>query len=267
MIPLELLRKTSNHIVNIDENILQTFNSEYDDIIIGQESVKTKVLQAIYPLMSDGQRKPVVVLFFGDTGIGKTETANYLAKLLKGQLMRKQFSMYQNNEFANYLFGGSNNEGSFAKDLLDRDCNVILLDEFDKANPVFHSAFYQLFDEGIFEDKNYRVNLDYSIIICTSNYKTEDEIVEHLGSAIFNRFDAVIHFEDLTIPAKEKITDKIIHQTSEEYKKKAICLDEMILQRLRSAAIQCSNVREIKRLIKNTFSLYAVRKLCDKKEV
>lgn len=251
----------------IDENILQTFNSKYDDIIIGQESVKTKVLQAIYPLMSDSQRKPVVVLFFGDTGIGKTETANYLAKLLKGQLMRKQFSMYQNNEFANYLFGGSNNEGSFAKDLLDRDCNVILLDEFDKANPVFHSAFYQLFDEGIFEDKNYRVNLDYSIIICTSNYKTEDEIVEHLGSAIFNRFDAVIHFEDLTIPAKEKITDKIIHQTSEEYKKKEICLDEMILQRLRSAAIQCSNVREIKRLVKNTFSLYAVRKLCDKKDV
>ena len=265
--PSGIIEEDQQPYCKIDENILQTFNSEYDDIIIGQESVKTKVLQAIYPLMSDSQRKPVVVLFFGDTGIGKTETANYLAKLLKGQLMRKQFSMYQNNEFANYLFGGSNNEGSFAKDLLDRDCNVILLDEFDKANPVFHSAFYQLFDEGIFEDKNYRVNLDYSVIICTSNYKTEDEIVEHLGSAIFNRFDAVIHFEDLTIPAKEKITDKIIHQTSEEYRKKAICLDEMILQRLRLAAIQCSNVREIKRLIKNTFSLYAVRKLCDKEEV
>ena len=41
--------------------------------------------------------------------------------------------MYQNNEFANYLFGGKYNEKSFAKDLIARDSNVILLDEFDKA--------------------------------------------------------------------------------------------------------------------------------------
>ena len=50
--------------------------------------------------------------------------------------------MYQNNEFANYLFGGKYNEKSFAKDLIVRDSNVILLDEFDKAYAVFHSAFY-----------------------------------------------------------------------------------------------------------------------------
>ena len=29
----------------------------------------------------------------------------------------------------------------FAKDLIARDSNVILLDEFDKAYSVFHSAF------------------------------------------------------------------------------------------------------------------------------
>ncbi len=68
-----------------------------------------------------------------------------------------------------------------------------MLDEFDKANPVFHSAFYQLFDEGVYEDQNHKVNLDYVIIICTSNYKTESEIKEQLGTPIFNRFDAVIH--------------------------------------------------------------------------
>ena len=50
--------------------------------------------------------------------------------------------------------------------------------EFDKAYAVFHSAFYQLFDEGIYEDQNYRVDVRHAIIICTSNYKSKDEIKE-----------------------------------------------------------------------------------------
>lgn len=69
------------------------------------------------------------------------------------------------------------------------ESNIILLDEFDKANPIFHSAFYQLFDEGIYEDQNYKVNLNYAIIACTSNYKTENKIKEQLGIPIFNCFD------------------------------------------------------------------------------
>lgn len=250
----------------ITKAVIQKFNKEYDDKIIGQEKAKGEVLQSLYPLMNDKQKKPTVVLFYGDTGIGKTETANYLSELLNGKLMRKQFSMYQNNNFATYLFGGTNNEGSFAKDLLDRDSNVILLDEFDKANPVFHSAFYQLFDEGVYEDKNYKVNLDYAIIICTSNYKTKGEIIEHLGSAIYNRFDAVIHFQNLSVDAKTKITEMTINEISASFKEDDIEIEQSILEKLKKQAIACTNVREIKRLIKGTFSLYAIRKLCSSEQ-
>lgn len=250
----------------ITKAVIQKFNKEYDDKIIGQEKAKGEVLQSLYPLMNDKQKKPAVVLFYGDTGIGKTETANYLSELLNGKLMRKQFSMYQNNNFATYLFGGTNNEGSFAKDLLDRDSNVILLDEFDKANPVFHSAFYQLFDEGVYEDKNYKVNLDYAIIICTSNYKTKGEIIEHLGSAIYNRFDAVIHFQNLSVDAKTKITEMTINEISASFKEDDIEIEQSILEELKKQAIACTNVREIKRLIKGTFSLYAIRKLCSSEQ-
>lgn len=250
----------------ITKAVIQKFNKEYDDKIIGQEKAKGEVLQSLYPLMNDKQKKPAVVLFYGDTGIGKTETANYLSELLNGKLMRKQFSMYQNNNFATYLFGGTNNEGSFAKDLLDRDSNVILLDEFDKANPVFHSAFYQLFDEGVYEDKNYKVNLDYAIIIYTSNYKTKGEIIEHLGSAIYNRFDAVIHFQNLSVDAKTKITEMTINEISASFKEDDIEIEQSILEKLKKQAIACTNVREIKRLIKGTFSLYAIRKLCSSEQ-
>ncbi|PAY14415.1 hypothetical protein CJU60_04400 [Bacillus sp. 7705b] len=52
----------------------------------------------------------------------------------------------------------------------------MLLDEFDKAPAVFHSAFYQMFDEGILVDKHYVADISKAIIICTSNYKSREEI-------------------------------------------------------------------------------------------
>ena len=129
---------------------------------------------------------------------GKTETAQFVNGLLGGTLLRKQFSMFHNEKFASYLFGGTHSEASFARDLLDRESGVILIDEFDKANSVFHSAFYQLFDGGAFEDKNYSIELGPSLIICTSNYGTEDEIRKALGDALYSRFDSLVHFKPLS---------------------------------------------------------------------
>lgn len=260
---LQVIRQKYNC---IDESIIRKFYKEYDKRIIGQTKAKTEILQAIYPLIAGKQKKPVTILFYGESGLGKTETAQYLSELLSGKLFRKQFSMYQNNEFATYLFGGNYYEGSFAKDLLDRDSNVILLDEFDKSNPVFHSAFYQLFDEGIYEERNYKVNLDNAIIICTSNYKDEKEIKENLGNAIYNRFDSIIRFDELSDGSKEIIAKKNLEELKTDYQEVLDNLDEDIRLRLMNAVRGCSNAREIKRIIKDVISLLAIRKMCEDEE-
>jgi len=244
------------------DNLLE-LNQGYNNRIKGQESVCIKLLQALFPLASGGQTKPTVILFYGDTGLGKTETAQYIADILEENLFRKQFSMFQNNQFATYLFGGAHYEPSFAKELLDRESNVILLDEFDKANPVFHSAFYQLFDEGIYEDQNYRLKLHKSIIICTSNYKSEDDIKSHLGKAIYSRFDAVIHFSDLSSTAKRDIAamqydDQIQHYSKDD---RDVLYNANLRGRLIDYSEQCENAREISKLIKQTFSLFLINKL------
>ena len=203
--------------LEVSKEMIQTFNSQYSERVIGQERAKKKLLQAIYPLVDGKQSKPVVILLYGDSGLGKMESAQYMAELMGGKLLRKQFSMYQNNESANYIFGGRYNEKSFAQDLLARETNVLLFDEFDKALSVFHSAFYQLFDEGIYEDHNYKVVVNKAIIMCTSNYKTIDEIKEYLGLPIYNRFDSIIKFNDLSGIAKEKIAEREIERLKEDY--------------------------------------------------
>ena len=76
-------------------------------------------------------------MFYGPSGVGKTETARFISNILNEELFYKQFSMFQNNEFANYLFGGQHSQNSFAKELLERqpiDCTPEVYINPDKTN-------------------------------------------------------------------------------------------------------------------------------------
>ena len=242
---------------------LKTLNEKYDSQIIGQSKVKAELLQALFPLTLENRRKPVVLLFYGSSGIGKTETAKYLADLVNEELFRKQFSMFQNVQFSTYLFGGAHYEKSFAKDLLDRKSNVILLDEFDKAHSSFHSAFYQLFDEGVFEDQNYFLTLDRSVIICTSNYSSLKEIEEQLGSAIYNRFDSLIKFSDLSSESKTIIGNTFYNQLKTDY---GFDLPIEELESLQHSFVKFDNARQIKRIVEQTFALFSIKSAITKPE-
>jgi len=249
---------SNNHII--------PFSNSFDERLKGQESAKIQILKSLFPLTTGKHEKPIVLLFYGDTGLGKTEAAKVLADVLGEKLFRKQFSMFQNNQFSTYLFGGAHYEKSFAKDLLDRESNVILLDEFDKANPVFHSAFYQLFDDSIYEDQNYYLELKKSVIICTSNYKSVDEIKKQLGNAIFSRFDSVIKFDSLNNKAKTEIAEI-------QYQNKLSIYDDNQQQQIESkniktalinSCVNCTNAREIEHLIEQTFSLVLIQQELNK---
>ena len=193
---------------SIDLQAIKEINLNYANHIIGQESVLRNILLALYPLTRENYSRPAVLLFYGSTGVGKTETANFLSKVLKQNLFRRQLSMFNSSEFASYLFGGRHSQTCFAKDLMERESNIILLDEFDKIASAYHSAFYQIFDEGIYEDKNYAADLRRSVIICTSNYKSEQDAREHIGAPLFARFDAVIKFNDLNNAAAKQILER-----------------------------------------------------------
>jgi ATP-dependent Clp protease ATP-binding subunit ClpA len=110
--------------------------------------------------------------------------------------------------------------------------------------------------------QNYDVTLEKSIIICTSNYKDIDEIKKELGDAIYNRFDTVIKFEELSDIAKREIANKCINAEADMYaEEKNFNLLEKYRSNLIEAVIKCKNAREIQHLVSNTFALGYIKKL------
>ena len=193
----------------INRDVLKEIWKRLSTDIVGQEKAKKSIVSNLFRLTNLSYNKPVVIMFLGDSGIGKTETAKAISNVLGGNLLRVQFSMMQTAEGYNYVFGAEHSKSSFAKDLMSRESNVVLIDEFDKVNPNYYNAFYQMFDEGVYIDTNYKVDLSRCIIICTSNFMSEADVIKSMGIPIFSRFDDYIHFEYLSVDEKETILDRI----------------------------------------------------------
>lgn len=247
----------------VTRDTLIKFRDGFEDHLVGQQRVRERMLAALYPLTTERRSKPVVLMFYGPSGVGKTETAQFINGLLGGKLLRKQFSMFHSDKFASYVFGGTHSESSFARDLLDRSSGVILIDEFDKANSVFHSAFYEVFDEGVFEDKNYRVQLGPALIICTSNYGSEDEIRQALGDALYSRFDALISFESLSPDEIRQVIDRLVDGRFEALSpdERAVLNCDEIKSSLHARASCTGNVRKLGKLVDEVISLVLVRSM------
>lgn len=202
----------------INREVLSNVYARLNEDVLGQEECKKQIISGIYRLTTGENTKPVVLMLYGPSGVGKTESAKSISKSLGGTLLRVQFSMMQTQEAFDYVFGAEHSKSSFARDMLSRESNVILIDEFDKVNSQFYNAFYELFDEGKYVDTNYSLNLGQAIFLLTCNFKNVDEIKEKLGPAMFSRIGACIEYADLSTDQKKKIIDAWYGQILESLK-------------------------------------------------
>lgn len=193
---------------NLSRTKLKEVYTNINADILGQHNCKRQIIGGMYRLIAKKSSKPVVLMLYGPSGVGKTESAKSISKTMGGELLRIQFSMMQTTEAYNYVFGAEHSKGSFAKDMMARESNVILIDEFDKVNPTFYNAFYELFDEGRYVDANYSVDLGQAIFLLTCNFSSEEEIKSALGSAMFSRIGCCIAFEELSTEQKQNIIRK-----------------------------------------------------------
>ena len=239
--------------VKIDRKILKQVKKRLDEDILGQTECKEQLLSGLYKLVSRSSGKPAVLMLYGPSGVGKTETAKCISKVLGGELLRVQFSMMQTAEAFNYVFGGEHSKGSFAKDMMARETNIILIDEFDKVESKFYNAFYELFDEGRYVDPNYEVDLHDTVFICTSNYRDETEIKNSLGPAMYSRIGCCIKYKFLAKEQKCIILRNYYEQILadlQQDEKEAIA-ETPILAYYISHADEYNNIRILKNRLEN----------------
>lgn len=151
-------------------------------VLVGQDEAIRKVVRAIRRnragIKSPG--RPVgSFLFFGPTGVGKTQFAKCIAEYLFGSrenIIRIDMSEYMEKFTASRLTGappgyvGYEEGGQLSEKVRRQPYSVVLLDEIEKAHPDIFNLLLQVLDEGRLTDSSGRsVDFRNTILIMTSN--------------------------------------------------------------------------------------------------
>ncbi|ESN91999.1 hypothetical protein HELRODRAFT_104131 [Helobdella robusta] len=155
--------------------------------IIGQEAAINTVAAAVRRKENGwyDEDHPLVLLFLGSSGIGKTElakqVATYLHKKAKNSFIRLDMSEYQQKHEVSKFIGsppgyvGHEEGGQLTKQLTQFPNSVVLFDEIEKAHPDILTVLLQLFDEGRLTDgKGKTIECKDAIFIMTSNLASEE---------------------------------------------------------------------------------------------
>jgi ATP-dependent Clp protease ATP-binding subunit ClpC len=228
------LTRVPHRLVDPDEKLdLAEVHDFVTQRLLGQEEAVDAVVRMIALLkagLADFRRPFGTFLFVGPTGVGKTFCAQLLADYLFGdpnRLVRLNLADYSEPYHVNLVFGDphgntpATQRGLLAQRLAGHPFGVLLLDEFEKANPKVHDAFLQLIDEGRYiNGRSEVVSIASLIVIATSNAGAEvfretglgfdqgksmreldAELDRRLGRLfrfeLLNRFDRVVHFHPL----------------------------------------------------------------------
>ncbi len=234
---------------------LENLNQELR--IIGQNRAVKAVANALRSIR-DPKRPIGSFIFLGPTGVGKTELAKELARVLFGS--RETFVRIDMNEYmekfnVSRLIGappgyvGYEEGGQLTEPVRRKPYRVVLLDEIDKAHPDVFNVLLPILDDGFINDsKGRKVHFENTIVIMTSNILvkkkkeigfsqtvtseelTEDDIDSALLGAGFRkefigRVDGKIIFKSLDHEDLVKILDLLLEDAKELVDKYDITID------------------------------------------
>ena len=163
--------------------------------IIGQDDAIGKVVKAIQRNRAGikDPGKPIgTFMFFGPTGVGKTQLAKSLAEYLfdsEDNMIRLDMSEYMEKFNVSRLIGappgyvGFEEGGQLSERVRRKPYCVVLLDEIEKAHPDVFNLLLQVMDEGRLTDSTGRtVSFRNTIVIMTSNVGSRE--LEEYGNGV-----------------------------------------------------------------------------------
>ena len=222
-----------------DRRALATLDAELRTVIFGQDTAIDEVASAI-KLSRSGLRSPEKpignFLFAGPTGVGKTELARQLGRILGVEFIRYDMSEYVEKHSVARLIGAppgyvGYEEGGLLIDAVRRSPHaVLLLDEIEKAHPDMYGILLQVMDHATLTDSHGRkADFRHVILIMTTNVGARDLSDRRMGFTetgtggssrgalerafmpeFRNRLDAVVNFNALGTAEIERVVDKQI---------------------------------------------------------
>jgi ATP-dependent Clp protease ATP-binding subunit ClpA len=224
-----------------DKAKLKTLGADLKSVVFGQEEAIEQLASAI-KLSRAGLRSPEkpigAFLLTGPTGVGKTEVAKQLARIMGVSFLRFDMSEYMERHSVSRLIGAPPgyvgfDQGGLLTDAVTKTPHaVLLLDEMEKAHPDVFNILLQVMDHGRLTDNNGKsADFRHVILLMTSNVGARDLTRRSVGfgggrnlgdadrefklmfSPEFrNRLDARIAFNALSKETMASIVDKYVKE-------------------------------------------------------
>jgi ATP-dependent Clp protease ATP-binding subunit ClpA len=241
-----------------DKERLRTLEADLKSAVFGQDEAIAQLVSAI-KLSRAGLRapdKPIgSFLLTGPTGVGKTEAAKQLAKVMGIAFHRFDMSEYMEAHTVSRLIGAPPgyvgfDQGGLLTDAIAKTPHaVLLLDEIEKAHPQIFNVLLQVMDHGRLTDHVGKpTDFRHVILLMTSNIGVRDlqrravgfggpggsdrekpdvdrEYKQLFSPEFRNRLDAKISFRPLDPAIMRSIVGKFVRELGEQLAARGVTIE------------------------------------------